>query len=353
MGYVILQSSDNRAFEVIDGQQRITTLSLLMLAAIARLRELADSDSPDDPENMRAEQLRNSYIGFLDTVTLVSRSKLELGRHNDRFYQHYLVPLEPLPIRGLNASERLLRKAFLWFKAQLGEHIASDGESIASFVDRVVDRLFFTVITVTDELNAFKVFETLNARGVRLSATDLLKNFLFSMVARDVMSGNLANITGAIQALRPVYPEDAEFRAAFSEKALKTRRHRRVVRYILLRLERILSGKEYDFESATFNIEHVLPEHPKQGWDQFDDRDREECTYRLGNLTLLKTSDNRDIENFPYETKRKAYLKSEYVLTQKLAEEFDTWVVSTLSKRQEWMARQATNAWKITFASRR
>ncbi|GAB6047513.1 hypothetical protein JCM19379_13370 [Methyloparacoccus murrellii] len=36
----------------------------------------------------------------------------------------------------------------------------------------------------TDELNAYKVFETLNARGVRLSATDLLKNYLFSVLDR-------------------------------------------------------------------------------------------------------------------------------------------------------------------------
>ena len=49
-------------------------------------------------------------------------------------------------------------------------------------MDTVADRLFFTVISVTDELNAFKVFETLNARGVRLSSTDLLKNYLFSIV---------------------------------------------------------------------------------------------------------------------------------------------------------------------------
>ena len=47
----------------------------------------------------------------------------------------------------------------------------------------MTDKLFFTVITVTDELNAFKVFETLNSRGVRLSATDLLKNYLFSIIA--------------------------------------------------------------------------------------------------------------------------------------------------------------------------
>nr|VFK56371.1 MAG: Protein of unknown function DUF262 [Candidatus Kentron sp. TUN]VFK62669.1 MAG: Protein of unknown function DUF262 [Candidatus Kentron sp. TUN] len=53
---------------------------------------------------------------------------------------------------------------------------------MAAFIDALVEKLFFTVITVTDELNAFTVFETLNARGVRLSATDLLKNYLFSII---------------------------------------------------------------------------------------------------------------------------------------------------------------------------
>ena len=38
---------------------------------------------------------------------------------------------------------------------------------------------------MTDELNAYKVFETLNARGVRLSSTDLLKNYLFSVLHRN------------------------------------------------------------------------------------------------------------------------------------------------------------------------
>ncbi|HOS29355.1 MAG TPA: HNH endonuclease family protein, partial [Treponemataceae bacterium] len=49
------------------------------------------------------------------------------------------------------------------------------------FIKAVTDHLFFTVITVTDELNAFKVFETLNARGVQLSSSDLLKNYIFSI----------------------------------------------------------------------------------------------------------------------------------------------------------------------------
>ncbi|MHB2021365.1 MAG: DUF262 domain-containing protein, partial [Candidatus Xenobia bacterium] len=43
-------------------------------------------------------------------------------------------------------------------------------------------QLLFTLITVSDELSAYTVFETLNARGVSLSTTDLLKNHLFSQL---------------------------------------------------------------------------------------------------------------------------------------------------------------------------
>ena len=185
LGHLVLQSSDNKEYDILDGQQRMTTLSLLMLAAVSHLTDLATPDAPADPQRLRAEQLRSSYIGYLDPVSLVPRSKLTLNRHNDSYYQNYLVPLDRLPKRGLSASEHLLRKAFVWFKERIKGYSGNDGEAVAKFVDLTVDKLFFTVITVTDELNAFKVFETFNARGVRLSATDLLKNFLFSVVCRE------------------------------------------------------------------------------------------------------------------------------------------------------------------------
>lgn len=130
--------------------------------------------------------MRNIYIGYLDPVTLISRSKLQLNKHNDNFYQNYLVPLQNIPSRGLNYSEKLIKKAFEWFTERVKKDISDkDGAELAKFIDSIADRLFFTVITVTDELNAFKVFETLNARGVRLSATDLLKNYLFSVVSNE------------------------------------------------------------------------------------------------------------------------------------------------------------------------
>ena len=50
--------------------------------------------------------------------------------------------------------------------------------------------LIFTKVSVNNEINAYKVFETLNARGVQLSTPDLLKNYLFSIISKD---GNVSN----------------------------------------------------------------------------------------------------------------------------------------------------------------
>jgi hypothetical protein len=186
LGYLVLQSSDSKQFEIIDGQQRLSTVSILILAALGHLQNLVNDDIDAEKNQRRKDNLQNSYIGYVDPVSLIPRSKLELNRHNNRFYQTYMVPLETMPKRGLNASEHLLRKAFYWFQAKISSRCQKDGTAVAAFIDTMVDKLFFTVITVTDELNAFKVFETLNSRGVRLSATDLLKNYLFSVIS----SGN-------------------------------------------------------------------------------------------------------------------------------------------------------------------
>lgn len=188
MGYLVLQSGDDKSFEVIDGQQRLTTISIIVLAVLKNLQRLVAAGSDADANRQRMDQIRQTYVGYLDPVTLLTRSKLTLNRNNNSYFQNHLVPLGPLPQRGFRASEHLLRKAFEWFDKKVAEQIKgapdNPGRRLAQLMEDMSDRFFFTVITVTDELNAYKVFETLNARGVRLSATDLLKNYLFSVLDR-------------------------------------------------------------------------------------------------------------------------------------------------------------------------
>ena len=184
LGYLVLQTSDQKTFRVIDGQQRLTTLSIVILAVLKALQELIDQGVDPERNKQRQDSLRNSYIGYLDPVTLLSRNKLKLNRNNDSYYRDFLVTLEKPRESGINASERLMKNCHAWFFEKVRANFQT-GEALAEFVDTIVDKLFFTVISVNDELNAFKVFETLNARGVQLSSADLLKNYLFSLADQE------------------------------------------------------------------------------------------------------------------------------------------------------------------------
>lgn len=181
MGYLVLQTSNNKEFQIIDGQQRLTTMSLLILATLKCIKELVDAGIDSEKNLKRKDNLLNSYIGYVDPVTLISNNKLKLNRNSDDYYKQHLVLLKELPLRNTNTSEKHMRECFNWYLERIKKEFNS-GESLAAFIDSIVDKLFFTVIEVTDQLNAFKVFETLNARGVQLSSSDLLKNYLFSVV---------------------------------------------------------------------------------------------------------------------------------------------------------------------------
>lgn len=181
MGYLVLQTTDNKNYHIIDGQQRLTTMSIIILAVLKSLEDLVKNEVEKESNQKRKDTLHNSYIGTIDPVTLITNNKLKLNRNSDDYYRNYIVLLKELPIRNTNASQKHMRECFQWYFDRIKKKFKT-GLDLAAFIDGIVDKLFFTVIKVSDQLNAFKVFETLNARGVQLSSSDLLKNYLFSIV---------------------------------------------------------------------------------------------------------------------------------------------------------------------------
>lgn len=187
MGALVLQSSStsDKEFTIIDGQQRLATLSIIAIAVIQKIQNLVDRQDEAEANQDRQEILRRTYLSDRDPRSLRYSSKLLLNENNNDFYQSNLINLRPLRnIRSLSKSNQLLWRAFQYFSDCLEElqEVIQSGEKLATFLtDIVAQRLLFIQINVEDELNAYTVFETLNARGIELSATDLLKNYLFSL----------------------------------------------------------------------------------------------------------------------------------------------------------------------------
>ena len=187
MGALVVQTHGDREFLVIDGQQRLATISLLALAVIDKLLRMADEGADEERNRERATELRNRFIGEKDPASLVESSRLRLNEVDDPFYQDYLVQLRPpLNPRGLPRSNALLWNCYRYFAKRIDEldvGANNAGEEIAKVLsETVARRLLFILITVDDELNAYTLFETLNARGLELTTTDLLKNYFFSKV---------------------------------------------------------------------------------------------------------------------------------------------------------------------------
>jgi uncharacterized protein with ParB-like and HNH nuclease domain len=188
MGSVVLQNDGGNVFWIIDGQQRFTTLTILALALIKKIKDLADDKIDKENNDERVEILIKDYIGQKDSVSLKYSSKLFLNENNDGFFQSRLINFrEPVNYNKLSHSEKLLWSAYVFFLNKIDKRFSSsmNGESLANFLNNSLGKeLLFIQITVKDEVNAYTVFETLNSRGVELTATDLLKNYIFSLVAK-------------------------------------------------------------------------------------------------------------------------------------------------------------------------
>ncbi len=210
MGALVLQDTgDRKVFTVIDGQQRLVTISLLALAGLKFLQSLADSGVESEKNIERVRLTRERFLQVKDAATLLNAARLRLNRNNDPFFSGTLVQLrEPLAPRKLNASDKLLWQCFRYFSRRIDEEFKKldNGEDLARLVNRTLaDKFLFIQILVDDDLNAYTVFETLNARGTKLTATDLVKNYVMSQFSSsdtdlDIIEVRWHRILGAAQA---------------------------------------------------------------------------------------------------------------------------------------------------------
>jgi len=151
-------------FEVVDGQQRITTI-LIALIAIRDIAEEMDKD--------RAAYINNYFLksSTIDEV----EAKLILGRKDNKV----LKKLVEKRINGDSFKNEKIIQGYNFFKEKLQEN----RQQWQNIYIKLLDSLDLVIMVTDSYYDAFRLFETLNNRGLSLSSVDLIKNYLLSKFA--------------------------------------------------------------------------------------------------------------------------------------------------------------------------
>lgn len=178
---------DTIHYEVIDGQQRLTTLSLFLAAVYARIMEHKDSID-DDMMLDDIRPLRNRLI--LKSDKSKTRVIPQVQNHNLEDYRWILkehIGLDAVMQKPKFLGLRKMSMAFNYFYDRLGEDVEGRNgiECVRCLLDicRLVCSAVVVQITVDSHADAYTLFASLNNRGVPLSAVDLIKNMLLGKVA--------------------------------------------------------------------------------------------------------------------------------------------------------------------------
>lgn len=174
LGSVVVCNDPNGTYALIDGQQRMTTIYLLLCAVRDLLKEIGT-----EPNAALLGQIADVAVN--DDGEDVHRHRLQLLYEDSRGIVTKLVE-DPEAFHNAEAttvSVKRIRAAYQDILEFLRVNFDSSPKKLRRFYATFTKRVKLIRIKTPSLTNALKVFETVNDRGVGLNAMDLLKNLLF------------------------------------------------------------------------------------------------------------------------------------------------------------------------------
>ena len=172
--------------EVVDGQQRLTTISLLLTALYAAISQ--HTDKLDEEQRSHVFQLKRKLVlkDSSDSLRVVPQTQnYNLDDYKGVLSENKLITAHHTMPKF--AGNRRIKKAFEYFKKRLHRMISetTDGDVTAEIrllfdILEKVNSAVIVMIEVNTHSDAYTLFESLNNRGTPLTAVDLIKNLLLA-----------------------------------------------------------------------------------------------------------------------------------------------------------------------------
>ena len=177
LGTIVTIPRDHDLLEVADGQQRLATTAIL-------LAEIRNYIKPT--EELIAESIERDFLTDIDRDKRARVAKLSLNLDDNEFFAAMLSSARGVkgPQPTNNSSHKRLKDAFVLAKKQVVKIVAGydkkdHGDILNRWIRFLEHGAQVILLKVPTVANAYKMFETLNDRGLKTSQADLVKNYLF------------------------------------------------------------------------------------------------------------------------------------------------------------------------------
>lgn len=199
-GSIVLIDKKNQHYDVIDGQQRLTTIILLFVSIKCFLKTVIEEPTTTDEIKKFAGQASSFIDEMIYNKKLIGvtpvQKKLKIEKNSG--FEYDLIFAEVVEGRDIISDEfkkgakkeqlqvisRYLRNRD-FFQNKIGSNFSTNGdftirdaENLNDFIEFLKNRVSLVRILATDFNVAYHVFEILNNRGLPLSNKDLFRNFI-------------------------------------------------------------------------------------------------------------------------------------------------------------------------------
>lgn len=170
LGPIVTFRNDDDKLEIIDGQQRLTTIMLLLRAFCSKFEFMKDTDS----KTMHADL--ETCIWKTGALNKVDKTKLKIDSEvaSDKDKEEFLSILSTGEVKSGQKSK--YAKTFAFYQEKISELVSKYPTYVAIFVWRIINNVILLPIEAESQGTALRIFSTLNDRGLPLSDADIFKS---------------------------------------------------------------------------------------------------------------------------------------------------------------------------------
>jgi len=246
LGAIILKqlppvSGRAKELEVIDGQQRLTTISIL-------LKALYDSFPEGIKQNVRDTIFKILFFKKDYTSPDYGEIRIEHSLVDSESYKKVIKESETIDLSQINEKSRRILRCYKFFR-EIFENMSEEEKN--KLLNKILDtdNKMLVVVDLKPEDDEQSIFDTLNTAGVRLTSAEIVKNALFKKLIE--LSGRSEAIKTYRETWEKVFSED-EDTLMYWEKELTTGRLKRQNIEILLHSVAVIEGF-YDPDKHTLS----------------------------------------------------------------------------------------------------